>query len=657
MGIARGRPGGWLIGIVCAAVLTASGLLFWLTATWLRPAQPLEKGREAYQHGRWRDALTQAEQQFKQDGNNYEALRLMARASARLQRDQMTTALYVRLGPEKVQAEDLFLLGEGLMRQGQYSEGEEMWRKALHADPAHAETLYELTQRMARTDRLAEAADLAARLGAVPGWEARAAAMRGLACLAEAEPVAAVAALQRALRLDPNVRDTGFTAPDLRRRLARALLQLHRPDEAEAELQVVLKGGPDPEAEWLASRVALQRGDRATALAAWQRATSAGTLDFTEPSPFVGSARCAECHSEINDEQQSSRHARTFHYAEQVASLKLPAQTYTEHANQRVVATVTPAATPATLSIAGGSKAMRAVMTYVLGSGRHAFTPIGRDEAGVPRELRLTYYSAISSWDRTPGHKAEPAERDMYLGERQTDDSLRRCLNCHTTNFRAAVTRTGPEAVDRGIGCERCHGPGGNHLEAVEISFLDFAIGKFRRSAGGGSAKAMAVCSECHSPQNRTFDRNDPATTVRFQALTLTWSRCFTMSRGTLDCLNCHSAHGDVNQSPSFYEAKCLACHSSETPVPKSQTLNDSSAMQLQRRVACPVNPSNNCVTCHMPKIPAMEHSLFTDHHIRVHSSEPAGNAGPLKLQHSNHEGARPPLTPTVFTAKMPVKS
>ena len=199
---------------------------------------------------------------------------------------------------------------------------------------------------------------------------------------------------------------------------------------------------------------ALQRRDRATALAAWQRAITAGPLDFTEPSPFVGSARCAECHSEINDEQQSSRHAQTLHYAEQVAALKLPSQTYTEPANHRVEATVTSGATPATLSIADGSEAMAAVMTYVLGSGRHAFTPIGRDAEGVLRELRLTYYSAISSWDRTPGHKAQPAERDLYLGERQTDDSLRRCLNCHTTNYRAALTRTGLEAVDRGIGCD-----------------------------------------------------------------------------------------------------------------------------------------------------------------------------------------------------------
>jgi hypothetical protein len=52
-----------------------------------------------------------------------------------------------------------------------------MWSRALKADPAHAETLSELTRRFARTDRLAEAAGLTARLGELPGWEARGAAL------------------------------------------------------------------------------------------------------------------------------------------------------------------------------------------------------------------------------------------------------------------------------------------------------------------------------------------------------------------------------------------------------------------------------------------------------------------------------------------------
>ena len=47
---------------------------------------------------------------------------------------------------------------------------------------------------------------------------------------------------------------------------------------------------------------------------------------------------------------------------------------------------------------------------------------------------------------------------------------------CHLTNPRTGKDSIGPETADRAIGCERCHGPGGNHIVALEIGFPDLAI-------------------------------------------------------------------------------------------------------------------------------------------------------------------------------------
>ncbi len=271
---------------------------------------------------------------------------------------------------------------------------------------------------------------------------------------------------------------------------------------------------------------------------------------------------------------------------------------------------MTPDTKQATLQVAAGPEVIRAVMEYVLGSGRHAFTPIGRDDEGAFRELRLTYYAAVSSWDVTPGHPLRPRDWHGFLGERQTDDSLMQCLGCHTTNPRAAIAKAGPEAADRGIGCERCHGPGGNHVAAVEASFPDFAIGTFRRTSSGSSPRVMNLCSECHGTKGRQILQDTPAATVRFQATTLTWSKCYEMSRETFDCLTCHSSHGSADQSPGFYEAKCLACHASE-----------GDGESHSQRVTCPVNARVDCLKCHMPKVPSVvPHTTFTDHHIRIHS-------------------------------------
>jgi tetratricopeptide (TPR) repeat protein len=590
-----------------------------LAGTWQWSARPLERGRSAYRAGRWRDALYWANLRLKQNGDDREASRLLARASARLERDRATTALYIRLGSEGAEAEDFFLLGETLFRQRQDADGEKMWWKALSVDPAHAETLSELTRLLERTDRLAEAADLAGRLAALPGWEAQGAARLGLIRDEQSDPASAAEALRRALQLDPMVHDRGLSSAALRKRLARSLLRLGRPDEAEAELRVVLSADPDREAAWLQSRAALQRGDRAAALAAWRKAGK-GVIVSTEPAPYVGSARCGECHNEIHEKEQSSRHARTFHRAEQLAALSLPARTYTDPDNTGVISTVAPGAAPATFRVEAGSSAYHAVIEYVLGSGRHAFTPIGRDDEGALRELRLTYYASISSWDRTPGQPVQPGDERGFVGVRQSDDSLRRCLNCHTTGYRAAIARTGPEAADRGIGCERCHGPGGNHLAAVEASFPDFAIEKFGRNASGAAPRVMTLCGGCHGTQGRQLGQDSPAATVRFQATTLTWSKCFEMSRGTLDCLTCHSAHRSADETPAVYEAKCRSCHSASESAPRAQSQPVSSGLVSTHPVACPVNPRADCLGCHMPKVPSIvPHATFTDHHIRVH--------------------------------------
>ncbi len=386
------------------------------------------------------------------------------------------------------------------------------------------------------------------------------------------------------------------------------------------------KSAPDGDAEWLLSRAALQRGDRALAIAALARAKRSGATAPAEPAPYIGSARCAECHSEIHDREQSSRHSRTFHHADQIARLGLPSQTFTDPNNPEVTSAVNVNGTSGVIEVRSENEVMRAVMKYLLGSGRHAFTAIGHDRDDVPYELRLTYYPAVSSWDRTPGHAARPIDWHALLGERQTPDSIRRCLNCHTTNHRAVINKIGPESLDRGIGCERCHGPGGNHVAAVEASLPELAIKRFRRNTPGGSREVIALCGACHGAQDRPIDLNDPATSIRFQATTLTWSKCYEMSRDTLDCLSCHSAHGDLEGSTRFYEAKCLSCHAAPSTDAQSRSDADPRRPDLPRRVTCPVNARNNCVTCHMPKVPSMMHAEFTDHHIRIHSRAPLSN-------------------------------
>ena len=147
-------------------------------------------------------------------------------------------------------------------------------------------------------------------------------------------------------------------------------------------------------------------------------------------------------------------------------------------------------------------------------------------------------------------------------------DGVVRCLYCHVTyprDFRdpAPETGVGPEAADSGIGCERCHGPGGNHLKAIQAGFSDNSIVNLGTK---GAATIGELCADCHVvDQIADIQRapDEPAY-VRSPGLTLTFSRCFSESDGSLSCLTCHDAHRDDRQPPSFYEAKCLTCHASQ---------------------------------------------------------------------------------------------
>src|SRR6516164_3193313 len=78
----------------------------------------LGRGVSAYHRGDWRAAEREARTILGTKSTDRGALRLLARAAARLGRDDSAEAIYRRLGTGFMEAEDLFLLGRGLLRRG-----------------------------------------------------------------------------------------------------------------------------------------------------------------------------------------------------------------------------------------------------------------------------------------------------------------------------------------------------------------------------------------------------------------------------------------------------------------------------------------------------------------------------------------------------------
>jgi tetratricopeptide (TPR) repeat protein len=610
--------------LLSLALVAASGFAWRSRARRSTGDALLRLASDAYKKGDWQTARDLALQHLRLRQDDTEALRLLARSSARLGRDESVRPLYSRIGgASAMSAEDLYLLGVVLNRAGANAEAVRCFESGALLEPNRPEILLELARTDMEDERLTEAAAKAQRLAIQPGWEAAGESLLGSIRLKASDPAGAAKSLSRALERPADSRGATPSTGALRKQLARAFLRTGRPAEAREQLLRVPVDGCEPETAWLLSRSFLQERSAAAASAALERCGSYRDdhpLE-PEPAPYVGSARCAGCHREIYRSQQESLHAKTYYRGAGFDALPLPGRAVTDPANPAVTHTIDREGPRLRFETRHGDKTYRALVDYAFGSGDRGLTLVGRDEQGRSRELRLSHYSDGPAWDVTFGHPPRPtAAQGGYLGEFLLADDVLRCFFCHTTVARSARDGVGPESADHGIGCERCHGPGGNHTVAVSLKFPDLAIA---RPLPGTGEQVVALCAQCHSPGRRAVSPSDP-NAVRFQGTTLTWSRCFKESGGALDCVTCHNPHRNAVKSAGHYELKCLGCHPSGDG--RARRAHDPDG---PRGLPCPVNPRDGCVGCHMPtKKTAAPHTVFTDHFIRVHPG-PRSRGGP----------------------------
>ena len=390
---------------------------------------------------------------------------------------------------------------------------------------------------------------------------------------------------------------------------------------ADLAMEDLAKGPskPDPESNWLLSRAALQLGDLPAALAARERADGFNAQDpmALEPAPFAGEASCASCHAAIHKSQRSSRHAKTLRSGEALSSVKWPPGTITEGGAAGITHRFEQAGDLVTLKSYSGKSEGSAQpfhVEFAVGSGHHGVSFITRQPNGSVYLSRASLFHEDTISGLTPGFSPNPTLSLDTYGRPLTAELLRACLSCHTTALKVSADRTTLETADHGIGCERCHGPGQNHIKAAGLNFPDPAIARPKLATAG---RIVALCGECHSPANsgQPMSPTDP-TYVRMQSLTLPLSRCYTESPGNLNCVACHNPHADAETSALTYETVCLSCHSSNAAAQPSKA---------SPSTTCPVSPAKNCLSCHMPKQEIVsEKASFTDHHIRVHPAKAA---------------------------------
>jgi tetratricopeptide (TPR) repeat protein len=573
----------------------------------------LAEAHEAYRQRNWVRAEEAARTTLRTRPDDLSSLRLLARASARLGKDETAQALYRRLGTEAMEGQDYLLLSQGLFRQGLVGPAQAALGAARLVAPDEPEILNAVVKQQLDTQALTLAAQGAERLVRAPGWE-----VRGMLALAQArqklfEPEAAATLLREALRRDPELSGTEADPRAVRRLLASCLLETGQSGEARAELAHLLESGPDRDASWLQSRALLMEGALDEARAALQAAMAGGPADpmRREPAPFVGAAQCASCHPKEFNAQQQSSHARTLLVYPALTKLPWPQGELTDRTSSQVRHAFSPAGEKVAFHTSIERRTYESLIQYAMGSNHHGRTFVGRNAEGQARELRISQYPSEPLWARTLEHPDVPDDPEGYVGRPLGEEPVRKCLDCHSTNFRAVQHPEGrPEAADHAIGCERCHGPGGHHLQAVDTRFPDLAIARPRIAP---AERVVALCGECHQAVAGSGPTSKPSA-IRFQAPSFVQSRCYTES-GTFSCVTCHNPHRNASRNAALYEAICLRCHPS-AGAPAGHSSADPDAKTW---APCPTRAESDCLRCHMPRdSQAVPRAIFTDHHIRV---------------------------------------
>jgi predicted CXXCH cytochrome family protein len=391
---------------------------------------------------------------------------------------------------------------------------------------------------------------------------------------------------------------------------------------------------------------------------------------------YVGANVCASCHPQIAQTYQQTGMGRSFHVASpQTMTMEKADATYQHKASGRTYRLLRREnrfflRRHQTGPSGEEENVLEREIHYVMGSGNHARSYLHRTAENRLIELPVSWYAEKGGvLAMSPGFDY-PFHQDFR--RRITHD----CMFCHNgyPTVEAGADLPGkepffPSRLPEGIDCQRCHGPGREHVERAtakaEPAKIREAILNPKRLP---VSRQMEVCMQCHlettsfalpnalQKSGRGIYSYDPKEALadyvlhfdhakgtghdeKFEIVNsvyrLQQSACFLKSSGKLVCTTCHNPHQALRGSEAVkhYSAVCRNCHTTAH------------------------SPSPDCASCHMPKRRTEDvvHAVMTDHKIQrrpppnplaPRAEKPASDQykGEVVLYYPSKEAAGPDL-------------
>ncbi|MCY2963064.1 MAG: tetratricopeptide repeat protein [Planctomycetota bacterium] len=273
----------------------------------------------------------------------------------------------------------------------------------------------------------------------------------------------------------------------------------------------------------------------------------------------------------------------------------------------------------------------RVEVQYSVGSG-HRGRSYFIDRGGLLFMSPISWYSQQNRWDLSPNFPDQNHPRF----ERPVTG---RCLGCHAGRVNHEPGEndrfTHPAVRESAISCERCHGPGRDHVSWHRGGDSRTGDDPIINPKKLSPSKREGVCNQCHligTDEVLRYGRTDfdfrpgmeigdvwsifvegtgvsnaGETTAVSQVQQMRASRCFIGSEGKLGCITCHDSHRLPTSDTRLveYNTRCQNCHTDR-----------GCSLPSAEREAAPANGS--CIDCHMPRLGANDvpHTTQTDHRV-----------------------------------------
>lgn len=332
---------------------------------------------------------------------------------------------------------------------------------------------------------------------------------------------------------------------------------------------------------------------------------------------FAGYTACAGCHKEVYDQHLKSGHFKSSQWsaADNIRGSFEEGSNeyiYTRHAGIQMQKRDT---SFYQVAFEDGKETKARRFDITIGSGNKGQTYLYWMEKHL-LQLPISFFGPANQWSNSPGFP------NRIVFNRPITS---RCMECHST-FIKVISAPGaePEDFDRTqavltISCEKCHGPGAEHVKYQQEHPKDTTPHEIIRPALFTRQQQLDLCASCHGGRLKktqpSFSYQSGAKLTDYfmfdtaggnaadidvhgnQYGLLAASECFKQSEMT--CGSCHSSHTSEKNELKIFSQRCMNCH--------NESHNNFCKFQGKTKESL----TQNCIDCHMPKQPSRAIAVF----------------------------------------------